>query len=143
MAVNGFVAGSVVEVRDEEWIVSSCERAGDGWKIRCVGSSELVREQPATFYSSLDTIEALDPAEPSSSRTIRPTFGGADFGSRRYCVRPPFRCTSGVSRSASACSSTRPDFQRQAVAKALDPARLCQRLLVADAVGLGKPWRSG
>lgn len=27
----GFAAGSTVVVRDEEWIVSSCDRTGDGW----------------------------------------------------------------------------------------------------------------
>ena len=57
--MNAFAAGSVVVVRDEEWIVSSCERAGDDWKVRCVGSSELARDMPATFYSALDDIEAL------------------------------------------------------------------------------------
>ncbi|MGH3609840.1 MAG: hypothetical protein ACRDRD_17400, partial [Pseudonocardiaceae bacterium] len=57
-----FAAGSVIEVRDKEWIVSSCERAGDGWKVRCIGSSELVPATPATFYGTLDEIEALDPA---------------------------------------------------------------------------------
>jgi hypothetical protein len=44
-------AGSVVVVRDEEWVVSSSERAGDGWKVRCVGRTELVRGTTATFLS--------------------------------------------------------------------------------------------
>ena len=69
-----FAAGSVIEVRDEEWIVSSCERAGNGWKVRCVGSSELVRSMPATFYSTLDEIEALDPAEAELVQDDSPHF---------------------------------------------------------------------
>ena len=35
------------------------------------------------------------------------------------------------------------DFQRQAVAQALDPARLRPRMLIADAVGLGKTLEIG
>lgn len=71
---TAFAAGSVIEVRDEEWIVSSCERGGDGWKVRCIGSSELVRATPATFYSTLDEIEALDPATPSTVWRISSCF---------------------------------------------------------------------
>ena len=69
-----FAAGSAIEIRDEEWIVSSCERAGDGWKVHCVGSSELVRSTPATFYSTLDEIEALDPAEAELVQDDSPHF---------------------------------------------------------------------
>lgn len=76
VATTAFAAGSVVVVRDEEWIVSSCEAAGDGWKIRCVGSSELVQSTPATFYSTLDDVEALDPAE---ARLVQ-TFGAVRRG---------------------------------------------------------------
>lgn len=71
---TAFAAGNVIEVRDEEWIVSSCERAGDGWKVRCVGSSELVRSTPTTFYSTLDGIEALDPAEAELVQDDSPHF---------------------------------------------------------------------
>ena len=60
---KAYAAGSVVVVRDEEWIVSSCEPAGNGWKVSCVGSSELVASVPATFYSELDDIASLDPAD--------------------------------------------------------------------------------
>ena len=56
-------AGSVVVVRDEEWVVSSSEQVGDGWKIRCVGRTELVRGTSGTFLCNLDEIEQLDPAD--------------------------------------------------------------------------------
>ncbi|WP_433802557.1 hypothetical protein [Actinomycetospora sp. CA-084318] len=36
-------------VRDEEWIVSSCERVGKGWRVRCTHSTELVRRTASTF----------------------------------------------------------------------------------------------
>ena len=71
---QAFAAGSVVVVRDEEWIVSSCERAGDGWKVRCVGTSELVRDTSATFFSTLDHIEPLDPGDAVLVRDDSPRF---------------------------------------------------------------------
>ena len=71
---QSYAAGNVVVVRDEEWIVSSCERAGDGWKVRCVGTSELVRDTSATFFSTLDHIESLDPGDAVLVRDDSPRF---------------------------------------------------------------------
>jgi hypothetical protein len=47
-----YAAGSVIVVRDEEWVVPSSERAGEGWKVRCVGRTKLVRGTTATFFST-------------------------------------------------------------------------------------------
>ncbi|MDO8108321.1 hypothetical protein Q6348_14075 [Isoptericola sp. b441] len=55
--------GSVVVVRDEEWLVRSAEETADGLLVHVQGLSELVRDLPASFYASLDTIEPLDPCE--------------------------------------------------------------------------------
>src|SRR5664280_2740295 len=60
-------AGSVVVVRDEEWVVSSSERAGEGWKIRCVGRTELVRPTHRIFHPS--PARSLEETTHSSSRT--------------------------------------------------------------------------
>lgn len=49
--------GSVVVIRDEEWLVTSAEQGADGWLVRVRGLSELVAETTAAFYSSLDAIE--------------------------------------------------------------------------------------
>lgn len=54
--------GSVVVIRDEEWLVTGVEHTHDGRLLRCQGLSELVRDTTASFYESLDNIEALDPA---------------------------------------------------------------------------------
>ena len=55
--------GSVVVVRDEEWLVTGVEHTWDGWLLRCQGLSELVRDTTASFYQGLDRIEVLDPAQ--------------------------------------------------------------------------------
>ena len=54
--------GSVVIVRDEEWLVTSVEQTTDGRLLRCQGLSELVRDTTASFYETLDHVETLDPA---------------------------------------------------------------------------------
>jgi len=140
---TAFAAGSVMVVRDEEWIVSSCERAGDGWKVRCVGSSELARDMPATFYSALDDIEALDPADAELVQDDSPNFRRS-----RLWVEAVLRKTPVPLHEPGLTVSQRMlldplDFQRQAVAQALDASRLRPRLLIADAVGLGKTLEIG
>lgn len=53
--------GSVVVVRDEEWLVESVDQTLDGALLNVQGLSDLVRGTSASFYESLDTIEILDP----------------------------------------------------------------------------------
>ena len=56
--------GSVVIVRDEEWLVTGVEQTTDGRLLRCQGLSELVRDTTASFYEGLDAdLHVLDPAE--------------------------------------------------------------------------------
>lgn len=60
--------GSIVVVRGEEWLVASAEQDSDGWLGRARGLSELAADITATFYSSLDTIEVLDPRDATGGR---------------------------------------------------------------------------
>lgn len=55
--------GSVVQVRDEEWLVSTVEQTDDGQLVTVQSLSDLVRGTTATFYEHLDTIIPLDPRE--------------------------------------------------------------------------------
>ena len=83
--------GSVVLVRDEEWLVSSAEQAADGLVVRVLGLSELVRGTTATFYEALDDIRTLDPHAPTWSRTAPRTTDARGCGWRRRCARPASR----------------------------------------------------
>jgi hypothetical protein len=103
---QAFAAGSVVVVRDEEWIVSSCERAGDGWKVRCVGTSELVRDTSATFFSTLDHIESLDPADAVLVRDDSPRFRRSRLWVEAVLRKTPVPLHERGSPSARTCSST-------------------------------------
>lgn len=56
--------GAQVVVRDEEWIVRSArETVRNGLEVRALGTSELVRDREATFFTELDDVQVLRPEE--------------------------------------------------------------------------------
>ena len=71
---TAFAAGSVVVVRDEEWIVSSCERAGTAGRSAASAAPSWLPRCPATFYSELDEITSLDPADAELVQDDSPYF---------------------------------------------------------------------
>src|SRR5699024_8238077 len=135
--------GSVVVVRDEEWIVTSAEETSQGTLVRVQGISELVRDTHAAFYSGLDDIEVLDPAKAKivwdDSRRFRLS---------RLFLETTLRKTPAPILLPDLTVSTRTmatplKYQQLAVAKALSPDNLRPRILLADAVGLGKTFEIG
>lgn len=135
--------GSIVVVRDEEWLVTSAERGSDGWLIRVRGLSELVADATAAFYTSLDDVQVLDPA----GAQIR-ADGSSGYRDSRLWLESMLRKTPIPYGQQSLTVSTRMlsdslGYQRVAVAKALDPANIRPRILLADSVGLGKTIEIG
>ena len=55
--------GSVVLIRDAEWLVTKVEQASDGYFIDVIGLSELVRDTHATFSTAIDDVAEVDPAK--------------------------------------------------------------------------------
>ncbi len=141
--VSGIAPGSVVIVRDEEWLVTKVEPTNDGRLLSCRGLSELVRDTTASFYDRLDRIEALDPAEavvvPDDSPHYRRSRLWLEATLRKTAV-PLDGAALTVSTDMLADSL---GYQQAAVRKALDPANLRTRILLADAVGLGKTLEIG
>ena len=135
--------GSVVVVRDEEWLVTGVEHTQDGWLVRVQGLSELVRDTTAAFYSGLDQIEVLDPAQA--------TLVADDshyYRRSRLWLESTLRKTAVPLDGAPLTVATQMladplEYQLNAVRKALDPANLRTRILLADAVGLGKTLEIG
>jgi superfamily II DNA or RNA helicase len=141
--VSGIVPGSVVIVRDEEWLVTKVEPTSDGRLLSCRGLSELVRDTTASFYEGLDTIEALDPAEavvvPDDSPHYRRSRLWLEATLRKTAVP-----LDGAALTVSIDMLADPlGYQQAAVRQALDPANLRTRILLADAVGLGKTLEIG
>ena len=100
--------GSIVVVRDEEWLVTSAEQGADGWLVRVRGLSELVAETTAAFYSSLDKIEVQDPkaakvvADGSSGYRRLPALARGTAAQDAGALRRP-----GADRRRPTCSPTR------------------------------------
>ncbi|OBA92310.1 hypothetical protein A5642_09515 [Mycolicibacterium mucogenicum] len=135
--------GSIVVIRDEEWLVTSAEQGSDGWLVRVRGLSELVAETTAAFYSSLDTIEVQDPKE---ARVV--PDGSSGYRDSRLWLEALIRKTPVPYGDQNLTVSTHMladalAYQRAAVTKALDPQHIRPRILIADAVGLGKTLEIG
>ena len=136
--------GSVVIVRDEEWLVTGVEHTTDGRLLRCQGLSELVRDTTASFYEGLDPdLHVLDPAEASVIADDSPHYRRS-----RLWLEATLRKTAvpldGAALTVSVEMLADPlGYQQAAVRKALDQGNLRTRILLADAVGLGKTLEIG
>ncbi|KAB7757703.1 helicase, partial [Mycolicibacterium phlei DSM 43239 = CCUG 21000] len=123
--------------------VTSAEQGADGWLVRVRGLSELVAETTAAFYSSLDEIEVQDPKQAK----VVPD-GSSGYRDARLWLEALLRKTPVPYGEQSLTVSTHMladalVYQRAAVTKALDPQRIRPRILIADAVGLGKTLEIG
>lgn len=135
--------GSLVEIRDETWLVTSVENTADGDLLTVSGVSPLVEGTTARFYSSIDSIRTFSPKE---TRIVADT--SSRYVSSRLWLEATLRKTPlPVSQQELAVTphvlADTLAYQREAVSKALDPNRLRARLLIADTVGLGKTLEIG
>ncbi|WP_256820513.1 DEAD/DEAH box helicase [Dietzia sp. Die43] len=145
-----FAPGVTVEVRDEEWLVTAVERAaaspstgGDAYLLKVRGISPYVRDTTATFYTDLDEVTPLDPSQ--STVVADPSPG---YRRSRLWLESTLRRTPVPLYDESLVVSTQMladhlDYQLSAVRKALSNQTLRPRLLIADAVGLGKTLEIG
>jgi superfamily II DNA or RNA helicase len=135
--------GSIVVVRDAEWLVTATEMTADGLLIRVQGLSELVRDTTAAFYESLDDIQPMDPA---AARVVLDTSPG--FRKAKLWLEATLRKTAVPLGETSLTVATQMltdplDYQKSAVRQALARDQLRPRILIADAVGLGKTIEIG
>ena len=142
---NGFTAapGSVVHVRDEEWLVTSVEQATDGYFVNVIGLSELVRDTVATFSTALDTIIEADPALTTVVPDSSPGFRKSRLWLEATFRKTPVPFTEPALTTATQALADPLDYQFAAVRQALSPDNLRPRILLADAVGLGKTLEIG
>ncbi len=135
--------GSVVVVRDEEWLVTSVEQASDGQLVRVQGLTELVRNTSASFYEALDTITSLDPRDAELVADGSPGYRMARLWLEATLRKSPVPLTEPHLTVAPQALADSLDYQHDAVRTALDPDNLRPRILLADAVGLGKTLEIG
>jgi Helicase conserved C-terminal domain/SNF2-related domain len=139
--VPTYPVGARVQIRGEEWVVRGSHRnsAGD-IALRVSGLSELVRGREFTFVTpSLDAVTLLDPRETRLVQDSSPGYRTAKLYLESLLrTTPPTEPR--VYLGHQAAMNTAP-YQLVPAAKALSQPR--PRILIADAVGLGKTIEAG
>ncbi len=134
--------GMRVLCRDAEWLVTKVEFSDPGHEhhaIHCIGSDDLVRGHESVFLTQLDTIEPIDPR---NSTLVQDSSSG--FRLSKLFLEAQLRQmpATGVEPDLENMGVFEPmPFQIQTVDWALKQLR--PRLLLADAVGLGKTIQVG
>ena len=141
MTPPAYAPGARVVVRDAEWIVRRVDSTPDGGQqLTCDGVSELVREREAVFLTRLEPkIEALDPARTRLVPDESPQFADSRLFMEsllRQAVPSDQRIHAGHLGAMDPVP-----YQLAPARQALAQPR--QRILIADAVGLGKTLEAG
>ncbi|MFC2990622.1 DEAD/DEAH box helicase [Halomonas tibetensis] len=139
-----YAPGARVVVRDCEWIVRRADPSDDGGYILTVdGLSELVSGKSARFLTRLeeeaDAIRVLDPAETRFEQDLTPGFEKS-----RLFIETQLRQITPADEKIHLGHKAAMDpvlYQLDPALQALKQNR--QRILIADAVGLGKTLEAG
>ncbi|TWS20025.1 DEAD/DEAH box helicase [Tsukamurella asaccharolytica] len=144
-ADSGFkgAPGSIAVVRDQEWLVTAVEPTADGFFVHVTGLSELVRDTSAVFSTALDRIDEVDPTAVTVVADPSERFRRSRLWLEAMFRKTPIAVTDPGFGTAQRGLAKPLDYQVKAVAKALDPDKLRPRILLADAVGLGKTIEIG
>lgn len=149
--------GSVIVVRDEEWLVTGASTVWE-WdptdpdateptkpvqRIEAQGLSELVRDTSAIFLDSIDTVEVLDPAQAKLVNDTSAKYRDSRLWLEATLRKTPLPAEHQEITLAGGMLIDPKDYQLTPVRKVLDPANLRPRILLADAVGLGKTIEIG
>jgi len=133
--------GARVLIRDEEWLVRKVDPSSDGGELLvCDGVSELVRGRSAQFLTNLEEqVRLLDPAETQ----LVPDESNAFNASMLYIesvLRRNLPNDDAIRLGHRAVMNHVP-YQLDPTIQALAQPR--QRILIADATGLGKTLEAG
>ncbi|WCZ36875.1 DEAD/DEAH box helicase [Corynebacterium heidelbergense] len=135
--------GVTVRVRDELWLVTNMARTPDGFRLRVRGVSDYVRDTTSTFFTALDEVTPNDPADMTAVADNSPSFRHSKLWLESTLRQTPVPLHQQEPEVATRMLADPLDYQLAAVRKALDPSRAQPRLLLADAVGLGKTLEIG
>ena len=140
MASTIYTPGMRIECRDAEWLVTRVDIANSQEQIlHCVGADDLTRGHQSIFLTQLESIKEVDPKktrlvrDESNSYLQSKLFLEAQL--RQMPLTDPEPHVDGMG------AFTPMNYQKEAVQRALNQLR--PRLLLADAVGLGKTIEVG
>ena len=141
MANQNIAPGARIVVRDAEWLVRKVSRTSTGGHALSVtGISELVKDKEAIFLDEIDkNIEVLDPVD-----TKLVTDSSSSFQKSLLYMESLLRQTPPTDENLYIGHKAAMDpvpYQLDPAIQALQQPR--QRILIADAVGLGKTLACG
>jgi superfamily II DNA or RNA helicase len=141
---NAYAPGARVSIRDEEWLIRRIDRTSSGAAVLgVVGLSPLVEGKEARFIDSIERengeITIVDPRNTKAVGDSSPHYSEA-----RLVLESHIRASTPESRALHLGHRGAMDvmpFQIEPTTLALGQPR--QRILIADAVGLGKTIECG
>jgi len=133
--------GARVEIRDAEWVIRRVDISSDkGYQLTCDGISELVRGKETLFLTQLeDEIKILDPV---TTTLVQDTSNA--FEQSLLYIESQLRQATPNDLNIHVAHQAAMDlvpYQLDPAIQALKQPR--QRILIADAVGLGKTLEAG
>lgn len=136
-----FAPGARVEIRDAEWVVRRVDATSDQqYQLTCEGISELVRGKSAIFLTALeDEVRILDP---KTTELVQDLSSG--FAQSLLYLESQLRQSTPNDEHIHIANQAAMDlvpYQLDPTLQALKQPR--QRILIADAVGLGKTLEAG
>ncbi len=132
--------GSRILVRDAEWLVRRIDTTSTGGKaFSVVGISEIVRDREAIFLDEIDKPVVLDPADTRIAIDPSPHYR-ASLLYMESLLRQTAPTDDNLYIGHRAAMDLVP-YQLDPAMQALEQTR--QRILIADAVGLGKTLECG
>jgi len=135
-----FAPGARVVIRDEEWMVRTTHQTSTGGTaVSVTGLSELVRGMDAIFLTELDDVVELRPEETELVSDPSPQFRRSKLYLESLLRQTP--PTDGRLYVGHRGAMNQASYQLVPATKALAQPRA--RILVADAVGLGKTIEAG
>lgn len=133
--------GSRVIVRDSEWVICRVDNSSDGGQqLTCTGISELVRGRDAIFLTKLEgDIQLLDPAQ-----TELVTDSSSGYQKSLLYMESLLRRATPSDEKIHIAHKGAMDLVPYQLDPALQSLRQPRhRILIADAVGLGKTLEAG
>ena len=135
-----FAPGMRVIIRDEEWMIKKIETNTMGiHALHCIGISSLVKDRNAIFLDDIDTIVPVDPTKVKLIVDESPRYRNTLlYLESQWRNRIPTDNSIHIGNRAAMDTM---NYQLEPAQIALNQPR--QRILIADAVGLGKTLEAG
>jgi superfamily II DNA or RNA helicase len=140
---QNFAPGARIEIRDAEWIIRRVDLTSDhGCQLTCDGISELVRGKEAIFLTQLEDRDQVKILDPTTTTLLQDTSNS--FEQSLLYIESQLRQATANDDQIHVAHQAAMDlvpYQLDPTLQALKQPR--QRILIADAVGLGKTLEAG